>query len=90
MKLDVAIFEVPRLRCLNDVKLPTPFKFPLFNVMVQTAVNTRKIEKDEILYFTTMLDDESEGEGKYVVRSVDITLEHLVGYVVWTYTYVHA
>ena len=62
MKLDVAIFEVPLLRSLNDVKLPTPSKFPLFNVIVQTAVNTRKIEKDEILYFSTMVDDESESE----------------------------
>ena len=53
MKLDVAVFEVPLLRSLNDVKLPTPSKSPLFNVIVQIAVNTRKIEKDEILYFST-------------------------------------
>ena len=64
MKLDVAVFEVPPLRCSTDIKLPNPIQKPMFNVVAQIATNTRKIEKDEILYFTTMLDDESEGEGK--------------------------
>ena len=62
MRLDVALFEVPPLRCLNDVKFPSAVKSPLFNVQVQVATNTRKIEKNEILCFSTMLDGESEKE----------------------------
>ena len=60
MKLDVAIFEVPPLRASSEIKMPSPIHKPMFTVCAQIATNTRKIEKDETLNFTTMDDDDSE------------------------------
>ena len=60
MRLDICVWDVPPLKAVSEIRMPSPQQKSMFTVCAQIAINTRKINKDEILYFTIMDADESD------------------------------